>query len=158
LERVWIGNLFGTWRAGTSIRWWATSTLNGNVPELSIDFSNGWRLITAAMLPDGAEWSIRLGENVYLSAAEGILLLGEGAEPGLTDVEKTEFAHAEVTAQRWGCPIVAPKRGACKDCKWMRSIDGDANFLDYGVCTAPDSPLDGRVVNRDSGCAAFCLH
>jgi hypothetical protein len=37
----------------------------------------------------------------------------------------------------------------------MRYIDGDADFLDYGVCTCPDSPFDARVVNIKSGCPAF---
>jgi len=37
----------------------------------------------------------------------------------------------------------------------MVRIDGDADFLDYGVCTAAASPFDGRVVNMRSGCEAF---
>jgi hypothetical protein len=130
--------------------------VNGKVPELSIEFSNGSRLITAAMLPNGSEWSIRFGEGLYLSAEKGTLLLGQGVEAGLTHEEEMEFEHAEETAKRWGCPIVEPQRGSCQDCIWMRSIDGDANFLDYGVCTSIESPMDGRVVNGRSGCAAFC--
>jgi len=130
--------------------------INGKVPELSIEFSNGYRLISAAMLPDGSEWSVRLAENLYLSAEKGVLLLGQGENAGLTDEEEAEFQHAEETAERWGCPIVEPKRGSCQDCIWMRSIDGDADFLDYGVCTSKESPMDGRVVNMQSGCAAFC--
>jgi hypothetical protein len=130
--------------------------INGKVPELSIEFSNGYRLISAAMLPDGSEWSVRLGESLYLSAEKGILLLGQGAGDGLTHEEEAEFQHAEETAKRWGYPIVEPKLGPCQDCIWMRSIDGDGNFLDYGVCTSKDSPMDGRVVNIQSGCAAFC--
>jgi hypothetical protein len=43
-----------------------------------------------------------------------------------------------------------------QDCIWMRPIDGDASFLDYGVCTSKESPMDGRVVNVQSGCAVFC--
>jgi hypothetical protein len=108
------------------------------------------------MLPDGSEWSVRLGESLYLSAEKGILLLGQGAGDGLTHEEEAEFQHAEETAKRWGYPIVEPKLGPCQDCIWMRSIDGDGNFLDYGVCTSKDSPMDGRVVNIQSGCAAFC--
>ncbi|MBD8530731.1 MULTISPECIES: DUF3027 domain-containing protein [unclassified Massilia] len=130
--------------------------INGKVPELSIEFSTGLRLITAAMLPNGSEWSVRLGEGLYLNAEKGILLFGKGAQSGLTHEEEAEFEHAEETAKRWGCPVAEPKRGLCQDCIWMRPIDGDANFLDYGVCTSRESPMDGRVVNGRSGCAAFC--
>jgi hypothetical protein len=130
--------------------------ISGKVPELSIEFSNGYRLITAAMLPDGSKWRVRFKESSYLSADKGILFLGQGEGAGLTHEEEAEFRHAEETAKRWGCPIVEPKRGSCKDCIWMRLIDGDADFLDYGVCTSKESPMDGRVVNIQSGCAAFC--
>lgn len=130
--------------------------IHGNVPELSIGFSNGYRMISAAMLPDGSEWSVRFGESEYLSVEKGLLLLGQGENAGLTDEEEAEFQHAEETAKRWGRPIVEPKRGLCRHCIWMRSIDADAHFLDYGVCTSIESPMDGRVVNMQSGCAAFC--
>lgn len=130
--------------------------INGKVPELSVDFSNGYRLISAAMLPDGSEWSVRFGESSYLLVAKGVLRLGQGEAVGLTDEEEAEFEHAEETAKRWGSPIVEPKLGSCQDCVWMRSIDGDGYFLDYGVCTSKESPMDGRAVNVRSGCDVFC--
>jgi len=130
--------------------------INGKVPEVSIEFSNGYRLISAAMLPDGSEWSVRLGGEIYLSVKKGVFLLGRGEGAGQTDEEEAEFKHAYETATRWGCPIVEPKLGSCQDCVWMRSIDGDGHFLEYGVCTSVDSRMDGRVVHIEGGCGAFC--
>lgn len=37
----------------------------------------------------------------------------------------------------------------------MIRLDGNAEFLDYGVCTSAESPFDGRVVNMASGCQYF---
>jgi hypothetical protein len=132
-------------------------TIQGSVPELSIEFSNGARLMSASMCTDTSGWSIRLPGSVWISCVDGIVCSGDGAAIGLTPEEEAVFEHAHITAKRWNVPVASGKKGRCDSCTYMIRLDGDADFLDYGVCTSAESPLDGRVVNMASGCASFVL-
>lgn len=98
-----------------------------------------------------SDWSICLLDKSWLSCDEGVVYVGDGAGTGLTSDEEAKFEHAHQTTIRWGVPIADDKRGDCRACKWMERIDGDADFLDYGVCTSIGSAFDGRVVNMTSG-------
>jgi hypothetical protein len=63
-------------------------TIQGSVPELSIEFSNGARLMSAAMCTDTSEWDIRLPGTVWVSCVDGIVYSGDGAAIGLTPEER----------------------------------------------------------------------
>ncbi|MES2257574.1 MAG: DUF3027 domain-containing protein [Pseudomonadota bacterium] len=132
-------------------------TIQGLVPELSIEFSNGARLMSAAMSTDTSEWGIRLPGAIWVSCVDGVVCSGDGAAIGLTPEEEAVFEHAHVTAKRWDVPVAIGQKGRCDSCTYMICLDGNADFLDYGVCTSAESPFDGRVVNMASGCASFVL-
>lgn len=140
--------------AGVTIK---NLSIQGSVPELSIEFSNGARLMSAAMCTDTSEWNIRLPGAVWVSCVDGIVYSGEDAAIGLTPDEEAVFEYAHLTASRWGVPIATEQKGRCDSCAYMIRLDGNADFLDYGVCTLAESPFDGRVVNMASGCASFVL-
>jgi hypothetical protein len=132
-------------------------SIQGFVPELAIEFSNGARMMSAAMRTDTSEWSIRLPGAVWISCDEGVVHSGNGAAIGLTPEEEAVFEHAHLTARRWAVPVGIGKKGRCDSCAYMIRLDGNADFLDYGVCTSAESKFDGRVVNMGSGCASFVL-
>jgi hypothetical protein len=132
--------------------------IQGDVPELLIRFSNGYRLISAAMCDDGSEWSIHLPDDSWMSSDEGVVYIGDGSAIGLSEEEEVLFEHAHQTAKRWGVPVADQKLGDCNNCRWMVRVDGDADFLDYGVCTSADSTFDGQVVNMASGCKDFSVY
>ena len=125
----------------------------GDVPELVIRFSNGQCLRSMVMLTGEPMWSIRLPDGRWVRVEGGrVRFEAEIPEPAR---EEGLFAVEEKTAARWGVPQAEPKPGRCADCVWYVRLDGDADLLDYGVCASSASPLDGRVVNLDSGCPAF---
>lgn len=130
-------------------------TIRGSVPELAIEFSNGASLMSAAMCTDTSEWSIRLPGAIWISCVDGTVYCGDGAAIGLTPEEEAIFEHAHITAKRWDVPVASGQNGRCDSCTSMIRLDGNADFLDYGVCTSAESPFDGRVVNMASGCASF---
>lgn len=140
--------------AGVTI---SSLTIRGSVPELLIEFSNGARLMSAAMCTDTSEWSIRLPGAIWISCVDGTVYSGGDDAVGLTPEEEAVFEHAHVTAKRWDVPVANEPRGRCDSCAFMIRLDGNADFLDYGVCTSAESPFDGRVVNMASGCACFHL-
>ncbi|WP_154667926.1 DUF3027 domain-containing protein [Pseudoduganella violaceinigra] len=107
------------------------------------------------MCSDTSGWDVRLPGQVWIGAEDGILHSGTGDAIGLTPEAEWSFEHARRTAERWGVPLAQGLAGHCCACVSMVRIDGNANFLDYGVCTSDVSPLDGRIVNMQSGCAAF---
>ncbi|KQZ44951.1 hypothetical protein [Duganella sp. Root1480D1] len=129
--------------------------IEGRVPELVIEFSNDQRLISAAMCTDISEWSVRLPGAAWIDCDRGTVYFGDGEAIGLSQEVDMKFEHAQRTTQRWGIPSSAGLVGHCSDCVSMVRIDGDAAFLDYGVCTSADSPFDGRIVNMCSGCSFF---
>jgi len=129
-------------------------TLSGNVPELTIDFTDGRCLKSMVMFSAPPQWNIRLPDGMYLFYDEKTLWRGEGLCHGLSPAEETMEAQADAASQRWGRPVSEPQ-GECWNCRSYLRLDGNFSFLDYGVCTAADSPFDGRVVNCKSGCPCF---
>jgi hypothetical protein len=127
----------------------------GSVPELVINLSNGQCLKSMVMTAGDPQWNIRLPNGTWLSCERGLLCVGDGSASGLGAEEAAMFDRAETITRRWGTPISEPVGGNCANCKWFVRIDGDGSFLDFGVCANSASPFDGRVVNRNSGCAAF---
>jgi hypothetical protein len=126
----------------------------GQVPELVVDFSNGFRLRSMAMLSGDPEWSIKLLDGRRIRAQGGQLLVGVPAAP-LSEEEMAAFDLAERTATRWGTPCLEPKLGSCGGCAFFVPLDGEGHLLDYGCCVADAGPFDGRVVARSSGCPCF---
>ena len=129
--------------------------IHGQVPELFIQFSNGQRLLTAGMIKGDSDWQIRMPSSAWISCEEGVIGIGENGPLGLTAEEKIIFDQAENAAKRWGVPVADSVKGRCDNCAWMVRLDGDADLLDYGVCTSEVSPFDGQVINMASGCAFF---
>lgn len=128
--------------------------VNGKVPELVVQFSTGHCLRSMVMADMDPQWSIRLFDGDWIYARGGLLRVGDGTEEA-SDQKAAEFQHAEETATRWGSPRAGIAVGACNACRWFVPLDGEGHLLDYGVCTCKSSQLDGRAVNRTSGCPAF---
>jgi hypothetical protein len=125
-----------------------------DVPELLVSLSTGHRIRTSAMVTGDPQWSIKLAENAWLCVVDGDLQMGDGREE-CTPEESQAWDYETLTAKRWGTPTVEPAIGSCFQCSSFVRLDGHAYLLDYGVCTASDSRLDGKVVNRASGCPQF---
>jgi hypothetical protein len=130
--------------------------VEGRVPELVVNFSNGRCLRSMVMLSGDPEWAIHLPDGGSVRVRNNQLVRG-GPEPPHEDevVLQAAIANARQTAGRWGRPIVEPRGGSCADCASFVRIDGEFDLLDYGCCSAQASPFDGRVVNKWSGCPAF---
>lgn len=126
----------------------------GTIPEIEVHISNGYRLRSMAMVTGHPDWNIKLPGNIRLYPEAGTIWQGERIR-SLTPERSKIFAHAEKTAKRWGIPAAGPFLGQCRACQWYRRIDGEAYLLDYGVCTSSDSPLDGKVVYCQGGCAHY---
>lgn len=128
----------------------------GTVPELSVTLSTGHVLRTMVMTYGEPRWRISLPGGQGLVADAGDLQIGAiYIDIAMTDEEEMVSAHAKETVSRWGVPMIEPIRGHCRDCVYYISIDGHFDLVDYGVCALCDSPFDGRVVSRNSGCPAF---
>ncbi len=128
--------------------------ITGAIAELEVAFTDSTILRSMIMVDYDPEWSIRIKNGQHIYAKNGSLYIGDGVSE-LTEIEKAEFGIAEETTKRWGIPISEPKMGTCTLCSNFRYIDGEANFLDYGVCISEGGVFDGRIVNVKSGCPSF---
>lgn len=131
--------------------------VQGEVPELVVDFSQGLRARSFASAEGDARWNLGLADGSCLYCERGALHhepCGAGDAVRLSQEEASEMARAAAAADRWGERLSATSNG-CKDCAHLVRLDGFAKFRDYGVCSSPRSLLDGRVVSLRSGCAAF---
>ena len=129
-------------------------TIEGRVPEIVVQFSNSHVFRSMLMTAGTPQWSIKALDGRHIYARDGTIQVGDGTTIA-TEEESAVIAHAECTAERWGTPVALPTLGACRNCKFYLRIDGSFELLDYGVCSSESSPLDGKVVNFDSGCPAF---
>jgi hypothetical protein len=131
-------------------------SISGEVPELTIHFSNGQRLRSMVMVSGDPQWTVRTQDKVWIHCVAGVLFVGDGsASNGLTEDETRTYALADAAAVRWKIPVAEPKAGNCRDCQSFIRLDGNGDLLDYGACIEASSPFDGRVVNCESGCPAF---
>lgn len=108
-------------------------SIEGQVPELVVHFSNEQCLRSMVMLTGDPVWTVRLPGKTWIYARAGALLTGKGAVK-ISEHGKAVFALAEQTAARWGTPSAGPQLGRCSLCQWFIQIDGDGYLLDYGVC------------------------
>ncbi len=130
-------------------------TVEGRVPELSIQFDNGFVLRSMSMVTGDPQWDIRLQDDKWLSCMNGEITIGNGEGTGTTAEEDEAIEHSEITAKRWGAPVIEPKLGDCGKCNFFCRLDGHFSLLDYGVCTSANSPFDGKATNVKSGCQLF---
>lgn len=126
----------------------------GDVPELLVSLSTGYRIRTTAMVTGDPSWSIKLSDSEWLYVIAGKLRKGDGRAEATAE-EANACEHEAQTAKRWGTPMATPTAGSCYQCSSFVRLDGHSWLLDYGVCTADNSPMDGNVVNRGSGCPQF---
>jgi hypothetical protein len=128
----------------------------GAIPELEVAFTSGHVLRTMAATRGHSAWSITLSENLWVTPHEGQVWLHDGPQPSrLTIAEVAALEAACATARRWRRLNSASADKKCGDCRSYVRLDGEGALLDYGVCTAADSPFDGRVVQRSEQCEKF---
>lgn len=134
-------------------------TLDGSLPELTLELSNGMR-IRSFMSADGdPEWLMMLadGSAVFVENRElRQAPQGEPTEPEITAEEELILSHSEQCARRWTAQVPPSHLfGRCEDCAFFRPMEGEFYFYDFGVCTNSGSAHDATVVAIDSGCPAY---
>lgn len=131
--------------------------IEGEIPELVIRFSNGDLLRSMAMLSGNPQWSIRQIDKTYISWVNGKAIRRNGDESiyTISEAETKNMDFIEKVVNRWGTPLLTPKNGNCRDCRYFIRLDGDFYLLDYGVCINGQSGFDGRAVNTASGCPSY---
>ena len=129
-------------------------SLAAGVPELVVVFSNGRLLRSMLMMAGDPQWGLKLTSGSWIKVTQGKLRLD--AEPSaVPETARAAWEPSMAAQHRWGLPQAEPVFGKCATCTAFRRIDGEGYFFEYGVCTESSSPLDGRVVNLESGCPAF---
>lgn len=129
------------------------------LPDLSIVFSNGWRLRSMSLVAGSPQWHITLPDQSTLGGRRGRLihtlnLIPENYHPDPMAERICDIAIA--ADQRWLNHSAKSSEKDCGDCQFFVRLDGPSAFLWYGACACGDSPFDGRVVHKGFGCAAFC--
>ncbi len=127
----------------------------GDVKEIEVGLSNNLILESMIMTNYDPQWGIRTIDEQYVCTKGGKLYIGDGANSEYAEEWEQEVDITEETTKRWGIPSDVDKKGDCQNCKYFRRINGDAYFLDYGVCIYKGSKFDGLVVNVRSGCTHF---
>jgi hypothetical protein len=132
-------------------------SLDGEVPELMVAFSNGHRLRSMVLSTSEPTWVLRLpAGGGWLSSESGILLLGDGTFQASPDNSGSELkAEIEGVTMRWGVPLAEPVGGPCYKCRFFVDLNGEYDLRYYGGCASNESPFDGRIVSEKSGCPAF---
>lgn len=125
----------------------------GAIPELEVRFSDRSVLRTTVMVDGDPEWSLRLPRGEYVYARDGRLFVGTGDSGRARD--EASLDDGKTTARRWGQPVMEPRAGSCKDCRSFVPLDGEGYLIEYGACTSPEGPFDGRIVKHSSGCPSF---
>lgn len=83
-------------------------------------------------------------------------MVADSPQPSrLTIAEVAALEAASATARRWRRFNSTSADKKCDDCRSYVRLDGAGALLDYGVCTAADSPFDGRVVRLSDVCEKF---
>lgn len=131
-------------------------TLEGTIPELSIVFSDGFRLNSMSMTEGDPQWSIKQIDKTWIYWNSGNGVVENGDEKNEISLVEKEYADIlDEVANRWGTPKQNPILGNCENCKYMIRIDGDFALLDYGVCINKQSNFDGHTINLSSGCPYY---
>lgn len=136
--------------AGLSVQ---SISMMSDAPELSLMFSDGYRLRTMLMTSGDPEWYIRRIQGDYVYVVDGRLIVSETGAEKSDELEDSDDG-SEATL-RWGAPRTNDAAGECGSCRWYVRLDGSFYYLDYGVCTHASSVFDGKAVNLRSGCSKF---
>lgn len=130
--------------------------IQGRIPEMVVEFSSGHILRSMVMVPGGPEWTLKLGPEKYLHPYRGSIVIGTGNEPGgYTEQEAIVVKYASEASVRWGKPHTESQSNQCSACRSFVTLNGGFDLTYHGVCMAPESPFDGRVVHDESGCEVF---
>lgn len=130
------------------------TTLEGRIPEMVLEFSNGLLLRSAAMTGGDPQWHISLHDRV-LSVESNQLIVAPADWTGKLAAEDPDFEFARETCKRWGHAPPVARLGRCLDCSAFVQLAGEGEFIEYGVCAERASHYDGRVVWADGGCDLF---
>ena len=128
------------------------------VPDLTVVFSNGWRLRSMALVRGDAQWLIRLQDRSNLMAKDGAMVhMEEHVSDDWHPDPKVDYeAELSVVANnRWSARNVFSAKGRCKDCSFFVPLDAGAAFLWYGACACGESSNDGWVIHQQAGCDSF---
>ena len=128
------------------------------LPDLTVVFSNGWRLRSMALVAGDPQWHISLPDGSNLGGRRGRLIHSREhiAEEYHPDPRVEREMDLGVSANgRWMNDLAKSARGRCGDCDYFIDLDGPGAFLWYGACACAASTNDGRVVHQESGCEAF---
>ena len=92
----------------------------------------------------------RGGSAVRLSSLTELSYLS--SEPAIWRVDKRMSQTLTFELEPDGPEVVQVQRHRCDP---VEASHGDFELLEYGACTAPGGPLDGRVVHVKSGCPSW---
>lgn len=134
-------------------------TVDGKLPELTLDLSNGMRMRSFMSADGDPEWLVMLADGCALFVENRELRYaaqGEPTEPDISAEEELILSHSEQSARRWSTQVPPSHLfGRCEDCAFFRPMEGEFYFYDFGICTNPGSAHDAGVVAIDSGCPAY---
>ena len=137
----------------------ASVTLDGALPEISLDLSNGMRMRSFMSADGDPEWLMMLADGSALYVEDRELRhapKGEPADQEISAEEELVLSHSEQCARRWSTEVPPSHLfGRCEDCAFFRPMEGEFYFYDFGICTNPGSAHDANVVAVDSGCPAY---
>ena len=128
------------------------------LPDLTVGFSNGWRLRSFALVAGDPQWHLNITDEIGIRGMNGSLVnWGNGISDGYhpdpnADREADLAAFADM---RWMPSRETSPKGNCEDCASFIRLDGASAFLWWGVCACADSPNDGTAVHQRAGCEAF---
>ena len=129
------------------------------LPDLSIVFSNGWRLRSMSLVAGSPQWHITLPDQSTLGGRRGRLLHTLNPIPATYHPDPLVDRISDIAMaadRRWLNHPPKSSQGDCADCQFFVRLDGPSAFLWYGACASGDTPFDGRVVHQGFGCAGFC--
>lgn len=133
--------------------------LDGKLPELTLELSNGMQLRSFMSADGDPEWLVMLADGSALFVENRELrhsAEGEPTEPDISAEEELILSHSEQCARRWSAQVPPSHLfGRCEDCAFFRPMEGEFYFYDFGICTNQGSAHDAGVVAVDSGCPAY---
>ncbi len=129
------------------------------LPDLTMVFSNGWRLRSMSLVAGDPTWTLALPDGGTIWGKQGRVV--HSVKPIPDDYHPDPMAArlgdmAMAADLRWLPQRTKSDDGACETCQFFVPLDGPSAFLWYGACTCAGSPFDGRVVHQGSWCAEFC--
>lgn len=128
------------------------------LPDITIAFSNGWRLRSMSLIAGNPEWHITLPDQSTLGGRRGRLIHSQNHIPD--DYHPDPLADtiddlAVAANGRWFDRSAMSPGNKCEDCLFFIRLDGPSAFLWFGACACSESPFDQKVVHQTSLCDQF---